>query len=479
MRRSRRKISWSVSTRRPPARPASRGRDDEAAIEHADRQRRGRRTALVAAEQLVESLGLAFIVAKNDRRRAVAHETAELFDVTIDRFGRAQRKNDVRLVFALASTAAIVPSFRSAAQRALRRFEQLVAAWNVVAATARQLDVVLRVVPRPAQLRLDMRATRNDENRIRRKERENRSSLELTRVVAHIAVHRKHERIVDDPLRPLRREIEVTQILDLVAPEFGAHRFRHTERIDVEDAAADAELRHVFDHRDALESDAFEMRGKFGQPIRRALSQLDAKFLECARHPRLLEECAGRREQNAQVATGEALERFDTLARDFHMWFGLAESFACRIEGDRRIRHQRLEIREPSLGTANAVRDDDEEARWKSARERRNERNVGRARESADLQTRRRRGKRVENSRKCGKTLDRVKQCVERHQATRRLRAPMATASTISRRSAAISAGSTSERRAAARNAIEAHDDAFGATSVRSLLSRSASSAAE
>ena len=70
----------------------------------------------------------------------------------------------------------------------------------------------------------------------------------------------------------LRREIEVPEILDLVAPELGADWFRHAERVHVENAAANAELRDIFDHRDALEADSLEVFGELGEPVRCALA---------------------------------------------------------------------------------------------------------------------------------------------------------------------------------------------------------------
>ena len=74
MRRSRRKISWSVSNAEadcplppPTMKPPSSTPIDSAAGD-------GPRSS--PAKQLVEALGLSFVVAEDDRRRAVAHEAA-------------------------------------------------------------------------------------------------------------------------------------------------------------------------------------------------------------------------------------------------------------------------------------------------------------------------------------------------------------------------------------------------------------------
>ena len=175
----------------------------------------------------------------------------------------------------------------------------------------------------------------------------------------------------------------MAQIVDLVAPELGAHRLGHAERVDVEDAAANAELRHVLDHRHALEADRLEMRRELAQPMRVALPQLDAQILERARHARLLEQRARGGDEHAQLAARELLERLDALARDLHVRLGFAESFARRIERERRVVDQRPQIGEPALRFGDSLRGDDEESRRKTARERGDEHGIGRTGKSA------------------------------------------------------------------------------------------------
>ena len=67
----------------------------------------------------------------------------------------------------------------------------------------------------------------------------------------------------------LRGEIEVAQRRDLVAPQLEAHGIRHAEAVDVDDAAAHAELRDIVDERDALEADGLEMRDERVELLRR------------------------------------------------------------------------------------------------------------------------------------------------------------------------------------------------------------------
>ncbi len=70
----------------------------------------------------------------------------------------------------------------------------------------------------------------------------------------------------------------MTQLGDLVAPEFEANRLGHAERVDVEDSATHRELGDVVDHGDALEADRLEMCGEFGRAFRVALPQLQARL---------------------------------------------------------------------------------------------------------------------------------------------------------------------------------------------------------
>ena len=144
--------------------------------------------------------------------------------------------------------------------------------------------------------------------------------------VAHLTVDGKHERAIDHAARALRHEIEVAEVDDLVAPELGAHRLRHPERVHVEDAAANRELRHVFDQWNTLEADALEMIRELGQAVAVPLLELDAKVAQRAGHARLLGERARGRHQHAQLAARQTLERLDALAGDFHVRLGLAST---------------------------------------------------------------------------------------------------------------------------------------------------------
>src|SRR6185503_1828690 len=128
------------------------------------------------------------------------------------------------------------------------------------------------------------------------------------------------------------REVEMPEIDDLVAPEFRAHGLGHSERVDVENSPADAELRDIFDHRHSLESDGLQMRRKFSESMRITFPKLDAKLAQRARHSSFLEQRATRGQENSEISASQPLERLDSLTRDFHVRLCFAKPFARRIE---------------------------------------------------------------------------------------------------------------------------------------------------
>ena len=142
-----------------------------------------------------------------------------------------------------------------------RRLEQLLARVGVLAATAREVDVVRGLVPGALQLGQEVRA-RRDRRAACRAGRARRSRAARRSSRPRAPARPRAARSRDRPSRVERcdDELEVAQIDDLVAPELHAHGVGHAERVHVEDAAAQTELRDVLDHRHALEADALEMR---------------------------------------------------------------------------------------------------------------------------------------------------------------------------------------------------------------------------
>ena len=146
---------------------------DEPSIENADRQA-GRRDAIVV-EQLVETLGLAGVVAENQGRDSVCRDLLQTLDVALNLLRLAERKHQRRLVAGEIDRA--VRSER--AQSLFGRLEQLVAAGCVLAAPTREVDVMLCFSPRPLELGFHMRTARNDKERVGRKQCPYRRSLRL------------------------------------------------------------------------------------------------------------------------------------------------------------------------------------------------------------------------------------------------------------------------------------------------------------
>src|SRR6185437_16367644 len=154
---------------------------------------------------------------------------------------------------------------------------------------------------------------------------------------------------------------------NLVAPQLSANGLRHAERVDVEDSAADAELRHVLHHRDPLETDCLEMRGHVGETMHAAFAQLEPEISERAWHARLLEQRARRGDEETELAARQPFEGVDALARDLHVRLRFAESLAWRIQRDRRRIEQGVEVGEPALRLGQSFGGDDEEARRETA----------------------------------------------------------------------------------------------------------------
>ena len=166
MRRSRRKISWSVRTRSPtsvgPIGSPRCGGIDESAIQHADR-RAPRATGCTSSSFSSSSRRSAWpslsqrmivgIPSRTTRRsrlmsRSIASggESGKTTSRARARVGH-RRGDACRTPRASASVASGGSNSSSRARR-------------VLAATAREVDVVLRLVPRALQLRLDVRARR-------------------------------------------------------------------------------------------------------------------------------------------------------------------------------------------------------------------------------------------------------------------------------------------------------------------------------
>ena len=222
--------------------------------------------------------------------------------------------------------------------------------------------MVLCLGPGPFQLGRHVSAARNHQQCVRWEERANRGARRLDVAGDDLPIDRKNERELRVTGRPLGEQIEVSQLRDVVAPEFEAHGLGHPEAIDVEDPAADAELRDVFYHRNSLEPNRFEVRRDLLWSTRVAFAQLEPRRGERPRQLSALEKRAARRHNDAQIAATNSLQRFDALAGDLCMRFRLAEALAGRVERHLIGLDERAQISQPPLGAGNVVTDDDEKS---------------------------------------------------------------------------------------------------------------------
>ena len=348
-------------------------RHHEPAAQHADRNRRRHRP--VFAEQFFQTLCLPRVVAQNDRVQPIALQPTQHAKIARDPFRRAYRERHIgRRPCGLhigTRRADRALRWRRNANGAKtrqprghdRRLDEERFARDVsFPAPTCQFDMMRRLVPRAHQLRKDRASRRDDHERVGGPEFGQRHALDGPVTLLHAAVDGQNERELRVTRAALRVEVKVSQLCNLIAPKLETHRFGHTERVDVEDATAHRELRDVFHHRDALESNGFEMCGQLFGPADIALAKLQPCIGQGARQLRLFEHGTRRRDQQPHPAARQLLERFDTLAGHFGVRFYLAEAFARRVEGHRNVVHQRLQVCQPPFRVAYLIGNHHEQA---------------------------------------------------------------------------------------------------------------------
>src|SRR5258705_9207054 len=352
-------------------------RNYETAVQPSDRQA-GRRDAIIV-EKLVETLRLAGVVTQNRGRDSVGDDLFQPFDIALDFLGPAEWKQDSRVGAGEIDR----PERVDRSERGLRGFEQLITARSVFSPSPREIDVVLRFSPGSLELRLDVGSNRDHEDSVRRKKGPNRRALRLALADGDLPVNGKNQRNFGITRGSLGEEIEVAKLGYVIAPEFQAHGFRHAEAVNVEDPAAHAELSDVFHHRNALETDLFEVRSQSLGPADIALAELDACGGEGARKLGALEHRAAGGDDDPEIAAADPFERLSRFARDFGVGFCLTEALARRIEGDALGLNERAEIGEPPLGAGNVVVQHNEEPVRKILGERSDDDRIARAMKSA------------------------------------------------------------------------------------------------
>ena len=402
-------------------------RNNESAAQHADRERRRQRA--IFAEQFIETLHLAGVVAQDDRGQSVALQLAQHAQVARDGFRRTGGERHIGL------GALRLKVGRRGTDRALwrrrntdgaetrqrtrhlgRRHEQALATHPLFAATTREFEMVRGLIPRAHQLRQHRCARRHDDHRIGWPQRGQRHPFGIAIIVAHPPIDRQDQRELGITRAALRIEIEVAQLDDVVTPELEAHRLGHAERVDVDDATAHGELRYVFDHRYAFEADRLQMGREIFQAAHIALAQLEPRPGQSARQGSLLEYRTGGGEQETHPAAPQFLERFHPFASHFGMRLDLAEAFTRRIERHGDVVDQRLEVGQPAFGVTDLIGDDHHQTLRQRAGEGGHEHRVGRPGESTNAETLTGTGNGLVDSCERGQRLDRIEQSGEAHQ---------------------------------------------------------------
>ena len=296
-------------------------RDDEPAMQHSDRKlRSASRPAF--AKKLFQALCLSSVVAKDQRWNSVRHHLAEPLHVAEDRFrfgyreiepdrghaGRGKLRVNVR---DLTGNSSIIPSapipwsVSSECDRARCAPARL-------HRVSGEIDVMLSLSRSP-ELGGNSAVLRYDHYRIRCEQRQDRDPLGLLAPRSDSSVDRQisarsASRVDRD------HEVEVPELGNLITPELQPHRFGHSEAVDVEDSAPNAELRDIVHHRNAFEPDGLEVGNEiFGTPYV-AFSDLQAGLGERARQLRFLQQRASGGQEYAHLSTPDALECFNTLA---------------------------------------------------------------------------------------------------------------------------------------------------------------------
>ncbi len=334
----------------------------EPAVDHADGQRGIRGADPLVRQELVEPLRLAGVVAQDDRRHLTAHDVPQTPYVPVHRFGRKHGEADRR--FRL--RAGFIGDIRAQHQRAESRerrvrrgrvAEEIFAGGRIFTATARQVDVMLRLFPGARHLGLHVRVRRDHDERVGREQIRERAARRAFHFGSRAPVDGKDERKFRLTRGTLRPDVEVAHRRDLIAPELYSHRVRHPEPVDVDDAAAHAELCHVFHQPNALEAHRLEVLHEIGGASHLAYSQLEARGAHGIAESRQLLHCACSRGEDSYLSACHALQRLHSLAGDLDVRFDFAEALARRIQRDPLALAERGEVGEPTLGVGHRGRD--------------------------------------------------------------------------------------------------------------------------
>ncbi|OLE61149.1 MAG: hypothetical protein AUG10_02365 [Gemmatimonadetes bacterium 13_1_20CM_2_70_10] len=376
----------AARTAQPPRAPEDLviGEHAEAGHDEPAVQRPHHQGGAIGAEQLLEALELAFVVAEDHRRRLASHQLPQAAQIAVHGLRGEHGK-------ALRGVRGAGGETRASGEPRPPRGgieQQLLARRRLLAEPPRDLEVMRRVGPGTLHLALDRRFLVDDEQGISREQiQKRRADPSLIPLPPSLAgADRQHAHTIDRLGRALGIQVEPAQRHDLVAPPLDARRHRHPESVDVQDPAAHAELTDLGHAGNPLITHVGEpLRGVRETGNRRPVTgcQLQTARLQHPRHSRALGAGPRRRDDHAGPARQQRRDRLDALARDLHVGLVRAEPFALRVQ-DRPLPHELLQVREPALGVGGGRGDDREEPLREPPRERGDEQRRAGPREAGE-----------------------------------------------------------------------------------------------
>ena len=312
------------------------GRHHEAAVERPNGERRARGPESVVLEQLVETFALPFIVAQNQRRRAVPQHAAQPAEIPVDTLGREEADLDVRL-----RVAEDQPREGVATRLPLgRREKEVLARRRVLAEPPGNLEMVFRLAPGAIDLFLIGMRQLLEQERVARQEVEQRAAREplggeRARGQAG-AGDREHGHVGELGGGPLGREVEHAHRTDFVAPPFDPGGAGHAEAVEVDDAAPHRELRHFGHGRHATVAHRFKGGHELAQWSLFPRGEAQSHRLEGSRNGGALGAGTDRGDEHADLAVQQLREGLDPLTGDLEVRLVLSQRFALR-EDDPRV----------------------------------------------------------------------------------------------------------------------------------------------
>ncbi len=306
---------------------------------------------------------LPFVVAEDQRGGSAVEQAAEPVQVAVHLLGWEETELDVgRLVAERQSRESA-----DAAPPRVGAFQDRVPLGDVLPEPAGDVEVVLRLAPRPLHLVPVGAGGLLDHEGVRGQQLEQRLPRRcLTRIGSigeRPGAHRQHGHLLQLLQRALGGEVEAADGSDVVSPPLQAGRHRHPEAIDVEDPASDAEFGDLGNGAHAAVSHRLQRLGRLRRSLPVTLGEAQPEPLQGGRHQGAFRRRARRGDDDPHLPAEQRLERLRALARDFVVRLLLAQRLALGIERHRAIGEQR-EIGEPTLRLPGRRRDHDHLPVW-------------------------------------------------------------------------------------------------------------------